>query len=128
MRAPLALAPVLCALVAVASASEASNQSAAPSVTGVVNLNTATPEQLKMLPGVKDKAVAEIVAHRAKYPFSRPEELVKVKGFSKKRYERVKPFIAVHGNTTIRLAEKMLRKAVRAGERKLLKKRKNRAQ
>jgi competence protein ComEA len=100
----------------------ASSKSAPPRVTGVVNLNTATPEQLKMLPGVKDKAVAEIVAHRAKQPFTRPEELVKVKGFSKKRYERVKPFISVHGDSTIRMAEKVLRKAVRAGEKKLLKK------
>ena len=40
---------------------EAASNSAPPRVTGVVNLNNATPEQLKMLPGVKDKAAAEIV-------------------------------------------------------------------
>ncbi len=109
-----------------AAPSGAASSSAPPRVTGVVNLNTATPEQLKMLPGVKDKAVAEIVAHRAKHPFARPEELVKVKGFSKKRYQRVKPYIAVRGDSTIRLAEKVaekvVRKAVRSGEKKLRKK------
>lgn len=88
-------------------------------------MNTATPEQLKLLPGVKGKAVAEILAHRAKQPFTRPEELVKVKGFSKKRYERVKPFIAVRGDTTIKVAERLVKKAARAAEKKLRKKHKN---
>ncbi|HXN41002.1 MAG TPA: helix-hairpin-helix domain-containing protein [Myxococcaceae bacterium] len=97
---------------------DATNKSAPPRVTGVVNLNNGTPEQLKMLPGVKDKAVAEIIAHRAKHPFTRPEELVKVKGFSKKRYERVKPFITVRGDSSIKMAEKLVRKAVRAASKK----------
>ena len=96
----------------------AANKSGPPRVTGVVNLNDGTAEQLKMLPGVKDKAVAEIIAHRAKHPFTRPEELVKVKGFSKKRYDRVKPFITVHGDSSIKMAEKVVRKAVRAASKK----------
>jgi len=121
MTPPLFLGPFVLALV-FAGPVTASSSSAPPRVTGVVNLNTGTPEQLKMLPGVKDKAVAEIIAHRAKHPFTRPEELVKVKGFSKKRYERVKPYIAVHGDSTIRMAEKVaekvVRKALRRGQKK----------
>ena len=101
---------------------EAASGSAPPRVSGVVNLNNATPEQLKMLPGVKQKAVAEIIAHRAKHPFTRAEELVNVKGFSRKRYQRVKPFITVHGDSTIKMAERMVvRKAVRAAAKKLKK-------
>ncbi len=99
----------------------AANGSAPPRVSGVVNLNSATAEQLKMLPGVKQKAVDEIIAHRAKHPFTRPEELVNVKGFSRKRYQRVKPFLSVHGDSSIRLAEKLVRKAVKVGQRKLKK-------
>jgi competence protein ComEA len=121
MSRPLFLGQFVTALLFAAPVGAASS-SAPPRVTGVVNLNTGTPEQLKMLPGVKDKAVAEIVAHRAKHPFTRPEELVKVKGFSKRRYERVKPHIAVHGDSTIRMAEKMaekvVRKALRKGQKK----------
>ena len=121
MSRPLFLGQFVTALVLAAPVAAASSSAPRP-VTGVVNLNTAKPEQLKMLPGVKDKAVAEIVAHRAKHPFTRPEELVKVKGFSKKRYERVKPYIAVHGDSTIRMAEKVaekvVRKAVRSGQKK----------
>ena len=124
MRSTLVLAAALVGL-AFAGPAMAASKSAPPRVSGVVNLNTATPEQLKMLPGVKDQAGAEIIAHRTKQPFTRPEELVRVKGFSKKRYERVKPFIAIHGDTTIRLAEKLVRKALRKGEKKPVKKQKN---
>jgi competence protein ComEA len=113
---------LFCASVMLASSSaNAANGSAPPRVSGVVNLNTATPEQLKMLPGVNQKAVDEIVAHRAKHPFARPEELVNVKGFSRKRYQRVKPFLSVHGDSSIRLAEKLVRKAVKVGQKKLKK-------
>jgi competence protein ComEA len=125
MSRPLFLGQFVTALVLAAPVGAATS-SAPPRVTGVVNLNTATPEQLKMLPGVKDKAVAEIIAHRAKHPFTRPEELVKVKGFSKKRYQRVKPYVSVHGDSTIRMAEKVaekvVRKALRAGQKKPRKK------
>lgn len=76
-----------------------------PKLTGVVNLNQATPAQLDLLPGVGEKAAQRIVAHRQKQPFSRAEELVKVKGFGKKKYERLKPYLAVQGATTLR-AEK----------------------
>jgi len=121
MRRPLFLGPFVIALVFAAPVAAASS-SAPPRVSGVVNLNTGTPEQLQMLPGVKEKAVAEIVAHRAKQPFTRPEELVKVKGFSKKRYERIKPYISVHGDSTIRMAEKVAEKVVRKAVRSARKK------
>ncbi len=125
MSRPLFFGQFVTALTLAAPVGAATSP-ARPRVTGVVNLNTATPEQLKMLPGVKDKAVAEIIAHRAKHPFTRPEELVKVKGFSKKRYQRVKPYVSVHGDSTIRMAEKVaekvVRKALRAGQKKPRKK------
>ena len=72
-------------------------------VTGVVNLNQATPDQLKMLPGVKDKAASSIIAYREKQPFTRIEELAKIKGFSKKRFEKLKPHLAVKGETTLKV-------------------------
>ncbi len=71
-------------------------------LTGVVNLNTATPEQLDLLPGVGEKAVARIVAYRSKQPFRRVEELHRVKGFGRKKVLKLKPFLAVSGDTTLR--------------------------
>lgn len=72
-------------------------------VTGVANLNTATAAQLNALPGVGDTAVKRILEHRQKAPFGRIEELVKVKGFGKKKFEKLKAHLTVTGPTTIKV-------------------------
>ena len=71
-------------------------------VAGVINLNQATAQQLDLLPGVGAKAAARIIEHRHKTPFTRPEELVQVKGFGKKKFDKLKPHLAVAGPTTLR--------------------------
>lgn len=71
-------------------------------VTGVVNLNTATAGQLDELPGVGEKAAKKIIEYRQKTPFRRIEEIVKVKGFGKKKFDKLKPHLAVSGPTTIK--------------------------
>ena len=71
-------------------------------VSGVVNLNQASAEQLKMLPGMKEAQVKEIIAHRQKKPFARVEELVQLKGFSKKQFEKWRPHLTVSGETTLK--------------------------
>lgn len=71
-------------------------------LTGVVNLNTATAAQLDLLPGVGEKAARKIIEHRAKTPFAKVEDLTKVKGFGKKKLEKLKPFIATSGATTLK--------------------------
>jgi len=73
------------------------------SVTGVVNLNEATPEQLKMLPGMKQAGVQEIVTHRQRHPFTRIEEVVQLKGFSKKQFDKLRPHLTVSGSTTLKV-------------------------
>jgi len=73
-----------------------------PVGTGVVNLNTATVDQLDALPGVSPRVAQDIVAHRKSHPFSRPEEVVRVKGFGRNRFERLRPHLAVTGPTTFR--------------------------
>lgn len=72
-------------------------------VTGVVNLNTASQQQLDQLPGVGEKAAKRIMEYRAKTPFTKTEELVRVKGFGKKKYEKLKPHLAISGPTTIQV-------------------------
>jgi competence protein ComEA len=72
-------------------------------ITGVVNLNTATASQLDELPGVGETAVKRILEHRQKTPFKRIEEIVKVKGFGKKKFEKLKAHLAVSGPTTIKV-------------------------
>jgi competence protein ComEA len=72
--------------------------------TGVLNLNTATQEQIDALPGVSPKLARDIVEHRKAHPFARAEEVVRVKGFGRNRFERLKPHLSVTGPTTFRPA------------------------
>lgn len=90
------------ALALVSGSAEAKGPGKAK-VSGVVNLNEATAAQLDMLPGVGAKAAQAIVAFREKHKFTRIEELVKVKGFGKKRFAKLKPYLAVSGETTLKV-------------------------
>lgn len=71
--------------------------------TGTVNLNTATASQLDQLPGVGEKAAKRIIEHRTKAPFSRPEELSRVKGFGPKKMKTLRPLLAVSGPNTLQV-------------------------
>jgi competence protein ComEA len=73
-------------------------------ISGVINLNEATATQLDLLPGVGERAAERIIEHRTKGRFTRPQELVKVRGFGKKRYEALKPHLTVTGPTTLSVA------------------------
>ena len=70
-------------------------------VTGVVNLNTASAKELEALPGVGAKSAQAIIAYRAKAPFKRVDDLVRVKGIGKKKLEKMRPHLTVQGPTTI---------------------------
>ena len=73
-----------------------------PVGTGVLNLNTASLDQIDALPGVSPKLAAAVVAERAVRPFGRPEDVMRVRGMSKKRYERLRPHLAVTGPSSFR--------------------------
>lgn len=70
-------------------------------VSGQVNLNTATAAQLDQLPGVGEKAAKRIIEHRTKTPFAKTEDLMKVKGFGKKKFEKLKNNLSVSGPTSL---------------------------
>jgi competence ComEA-like helix-hairpin-helix protein len=55
-----------------------------------VNLNTATREELKRLPGIGDALASRIVEHRERYGrFRRPEQLLIVRGISERRFREL---------------------------------------
>jgi competence ComEA-like helix-hairpin-helix protein len=61
-----------------------------------VNLNTASEAQLLDLPGVGPKKAALIIDWRAKHgPFQRPQDLRRVKGFGRKTFEKLAPYLTV---------------------------------
>jgi competence ComEA-like helix-hairpin-helix protein len=74
---------------------------AAESFTGLVNLNTATPQELQHLPGVGPSKAKRIVDHRTHKPFRTVAELVRVKGFGAKTMARLRPFLTTSAPTNI---------------------------
>jgi len=68
--------------------------------TGVLNLNTATLDQIDALPGVSATLAAAVVAERTAHPFARPEDVTRVQGMGKRRFERLRPHLTVTGPST----------------------------
>ncbi len=73
------------------SFSPAVTDSASPE-TLQIDLNTATFEELLLLPGVGPARAREILAHR---PYRRVEDLLKVPGIGVKTLERLRPHVRV---------------------------------
>lgn len=84
-------------------AAEASGASAATSqVSGVVNINTADATQLAYLPRVGEKAAQRILDYRKEHgSFRKTSDLMQVKGFGQKTFDRLSPYITVEGKTTL---------------------------
>ncbi len=71
-------------------------------VTGKLNLNTATEEQLMMLPTVGPSKADRIVAWRKKNGgFKRTADLRRVKGFGYRTYKKLEPFLDIKGESTL---------------------------
>jgi competence ComEA-like helix-hairpin-helix protein len=69
-------------------------------VDGVVNLNTAPPELLSMLPGVGPAKALGIVAYRRRHAFRTVDELVRVKGIGRRMVRAMRAHLAVAGPST----------------------------
>ena len=95
----LALAALLCN-----TASAAANQPAGHAggaIVGVVNVNSATAEELSLLPGVGPAKAQAILEYRKEHgAFKRVEDLSEVKGIGDKALELMRPHVALDGKTT----------------------------
>lgn len=88
-------------------ADEAPAQSAA----GVVNINTATADQLAFLPRIGVKTGERIIEYRtANGPFKKATDLMQVKGIGDKTFDLISPYLAVEGKTTLSEAQSAPRK------------------
>jgi competence protein ComEA len=72
-----------------------------PAPSPKVNINTASAAELAYLPRLGLKVAGRIVEHRKEKPFTRPEELMEVKGIGEKLFLTLKPYVAVSGPTTL---------------------------
>ena len=75
----------------------------AKELTGKLNLNSATEEQLMMLPTIGPAKAERIVTWRKKNGgFKRTSDLRRVKGFGYKTFKRLEPFLDIKGETTLK--------------------------
>lgn len=106
MRHPIAAAvrALALALLLSTTALAAGNDSGArggPALSGVVNVNAATAEELSLLPGVGPAKAQAIIRYRTEHgAFKRVEDLSQVKGIGEKQLERIRPHVALEGKTT----------------------------
>ena len=68
----------------------------APQSNGLVNINTASADELKSLSGVGDATAAAIIQDREQNgPFAAPEDLMRVSGIGEKKFAKIQDAICV---------------------------------
>ncbi|HTR51144.1 MAG TPA: helix-hairpin-helix domain-containing protein [Kofleriaceae bacterium] len=88
--------------VAASPPASAAKKSAHKELSGKLNLNTATEDQLMLLPSVGPSKAERVVAWRKKNGgFKRTADLRRVKGFGYKTFKRLEPFLDIKGETTL---------------------------
>jgi competence protein ComEA len=73
-----------------------SQKTGRPGISDKVNINEAAAEELRSLPGIGPVLSDAIIAYReTNGPFRDVEELTRVKGIGRKRFESVRDFVTV---------------------------------
>ena len=61
-----------------------------------ININSALPADLALLPGIGEVMAERIIEYReSNGKFKKPEDLMKVKGIGEKKFEKIKDFLVV---------------------------------
>jgi len=100
----IVLSVILIATISSAAMAAESQPVPAPAATisGIVNINTADGAQLALLPRVGAKAAQRILDYRKEHGnFKKTSDLMQVKGFGEKSFERLAAYVSVEGKTTL---------------------------
>ena len=95
-------------LLSVAGAALAEPPSATPqtSLVGVVNVNTATDEELQILPGIGPSRARAVLEYRESHgAFKSVDELTAVSGIGERALEKIRQHCVLKGKTTARLEQ-----------------------
>jgi competence protein ComEA len=102
-RSTRAFLLVVLATVGVLFAASPLHAAADAALTGVVNINTATAEELQLLPGIgESRAKAVLVLRKQSGGFKSVDELAQVKGIGMTVLDRMRPYVRIEGKTTAR--------------------------
>lgn len=77
------------------SISLASPAVAADTASGLININTASADELKTLSGIGDAMAGRIIDYRSAHPFKSTEDIMSVEGIGSKTYDKIKDRITV---------------------------------
>ena len=82
---------------------------------GVVNVNTATAQQLEMLPRIGPSVAQRILDYRKENgKFGSLEDLMLVRGIGESTFAQLKPYVSLTGETTLQTKVKSSRGAANA--------------
>jgi len=97
--------PIFIIAFLIASASLAAMPDANPAgnePAGVVNINTASAQELSLLPRVGAKVAQRIVDYRTEHgKFAKASDLMQVKGIGDKSFQNLSAYLTVDGKTTL---------------------------
>ncbi len=66
----------------------------------IIDIRTATKEELILLPGIGEKRAQDILDHRKAHPFQNVNEIMLIKGIGIKTYDKMLPMLLVFGNSS----------------------------
>ena len=72
-----------------------SDPESSASVSGLININTASADELKTLNGIGDAMAERIIEYRSSRAFRSREDIMSVDGIGSKTYEKIKDHITV---------------------------------
>ncbi len=94
---------VVIAVIVIVSVCQARLCFSVEQIEGKVNINSATEAQIALLPGIGAKLAAEVVNFRTSNGgFKAVEDIKKVSGVGDKKFEKIKDFVILEGETTIK--------------------------